>query len=290
MTGSMRCALVALWVTAGPAWAAGMKLERERLLNLEGPETVGLFKFRFDFQHNFKDYTLLPTADLTLGFGVWRTVQVEAEALLHNSDTSVFGSRNLFQFNVTEYGVKWAVLDQSQEDWCSLAVGGGIGRSDVKFHLVPPAATGDAPSLLKYHLNNRTAYAVAHYDTPWFAQYLSVRWVAYTDSRNSPTVKKENAVVTPGIGERIKLLERKELRLHLIGDFQFRSFDNRFSANAWGAGVQMMYKSPHVYSFFVSNTHGDTGPESVFGTRVFAPGPKFREQETFYNFRWSYRF
>lgn len=288
--------LASLLTPGGPARAAGMKLERERLANLEGPETVGFGKIRFDFQHNFQDYTLLPIADLRLIGGVWDTVEVQAEVLLHNERTSLFGNETLFQFNVTEYGAKWAILDQTREDWFSLAVGGDVGRSDIKYRFTP-AGPAPAVSLLKYHLNNRSAFAVAHYDTKWASQYLAVRWAYYEDSRifdapapPSPAVAKFSQVTTPGLGERIKLWEGRDVRVHLIGDFQFKSFDNRFSANAWGAGLQFMAKSPHVFTTFVSNTHGDTGSESVFGSREFEPGGHFRDQEKFYNFRWSYRF
>ncbi len=277
-------------LAATRAGAAGMKLERERLINLEGPETVGLLKRRFDFQHNFKDYTLLPIAELTLTFGVWRNVQIEGKALLHNSDTSVFGSKNVFQFNVMEYGAKWAILDQSQDDWFSLATGGSLGRSDIKFELDPPVGTGLVPSRLRYHLNNRSAYSVIHYDTMWFAQSFTVHWASFVDSRTAPNLPKVNSVISTGFGERLKLLERRDTRIHLIADFQPRSFVSKYSANAWGVGTQLMVKSPHVFTFFLSNTHGDTGSESMFGTRSFEPGPNFRRQEKFYNFRWSYRF
>lgn len=277
-------------VLSGAATAAGARLERDRLANLEGPDTVGLFRVRFDFQHNFKDYTLLPVVDLTLALGLWDTVQAEVEYLLHNSDTNVFGNRNQFQFNVSEYGLKWAILDQTRDDWCSLAVGAALGRSDIKYYVVPAPSTLLNPSLLRYHLNNRSAYAVAHYDTPWFSQYLGVRYAAFEDTRAGTGVVRKNTVTTPGFGERLKAFESKNLSIHLIGDFQPTSFKSRFSANAWGAGLQFMWGSPHIFTFFVSNTHGDTGSESVFGTRSFTPGPDFRRQEKFYNFRWSYRF
>jgi len=283
-------AILVLQVIAGPAVAAGMKLERDRLANLEGPDTVGLFKVRFDFQHNFKDYTLLPIADLVLAAGVWHSVQIQAETLLHNEDTlNQYGTRNVFQFNVVEYGAKWAILDQTQEDWFSLAVGGAIGRSDVKYATLPPPAGSTRPNPTRYHLNNRSAWGVAHWDSLWFSQYLTVKWVEYLDTRTNPGVVRSNRVTTPGIGERIKAWESKDLKIHVIADFQPFSFDNRYSANAWGAGLQFMWGSPHIFTFFVSNTHGATASESVFGSRSFDPA-RNRAQDVFYNFRWSYRF
>src|SRR5689334_10686874 len=108
MTRRMLGAVCAAWLAAGPAGAAGMKLERERLFTTEGPETVGFLKRRFDFQHNFKDYTLNPSVDLTLILGVWDNVQVEGETLLHNQETIAFGNSILTQYNAIETAVKWA--------------------------------------------------------------------------------------------------------------------------------------------------------------------------------------
>jgi hypothetical protein len=283
VAGAARLSLCLLALGAA-GLAAANALERDRLINLEGPDTVGWLRVRFDFQHNFKDYTLHPIADLTLALGVWKNVNLEGEVLLHNLESRVFGNESLFQFNVMELGLKWAPLDQSQGDWCSLAVGGSLGRSDVKMRFIPadPAAP---TNLIKSHLFAQSLYAVAHYDLPWYTQYLAVR---YAEFRN-PLAGPIRAVTTPGIGARLKLLERRDARIHLIGDFQPRTFESRFSANAWGAGVQFMYQSPHIYTLFVSNTHGDTSAESVFGTRSDDPR-HYRAQERFYGFRWSYRF
>ncbi len=301
-------------LAAGPALAATMKLERDRLVNLESPDTVGFLGVRFDFQHNFKDYTLLPVADLTLIFGVWDNVQLEAEALIHNMDTGSFnGHRMVFQYNVTEYGIKWAILDQTKEDWFSLAVGGALGRSDIKLKIFTPSYETLGFNPFKYHMLHRSAYAIATYDMPWITPYVGVRWVELLDSRGggpeantggngwnywteeydrvytTSRVKQVQGVTTPGLGLRIKVVEGRDAHVHLMGDFQFQSFNTSTTANAWGAGMQFMWKSPHVYSMYVGNTHGDTAPESVYGGRSTDPNRKHK-QELFYTFRWSYRF
>lgn len=256
-----------------PATAAGMRLERERLWNLESPETVGFLKARFDFQHNFKDYTLNPIVDLTLSFGIWSTVHLEIETLLHNLEASAFDKEIIFNFNTVEYGLKWAMLDQSKEDWFSLATGIGVGRTDTRAIFRNPAK--GVFERQKNHLNQQYVYGVVHYDFSRFTQTLSLRYVRFYNKAADEVF----VATVPGIGERVKIYEAKTMKLHLVADFQFTTFDIAGAENAWGAGMQIMYKSPHVFSFFLSNTFGDTSLESVFGV-----------EDTFYNFRWSYRF
>lgn len=272
--------------------AAGMKLERDRLANMDGPETTGLFKFRFEFQHNIQDYTLLPVADLTLAFGVWSTVQVQAEALLHNADVTVFGQRDQFQYDVTEYSVKWAILDQTKDDPFSLAATGAIGHTQQKYLIDPPLAQpyGTPPFGAKWHDNNLGAWGVATYDTPWVTPYLGVKYVDYQDSRQEIYIPHDHHVTTPQIGGRIKAYDSKDLKIHVIGDLATKTFEGfKYSMNAWGGGLQFMYGSPHIFTFFVSNTYGSTMVDSIFGNRSADPAT-LRDPVLFYNFRWSYRF
>lgn len=290
---AVRLALLAAFLLLpAPGRAAGMKLERERLVNLDGPGTPGFLKARFDFQHGFEDWTLLPIADLTLAFGVLRTVQVQAEALLHNADITVFGQRDQFQYDVTEYSVKWAILDQTKDDPCSLAVGGGIGRTDQKYLVDPPptAPFGTSPFGTTWHFNNQHAYAVVHYDLPWFTQSLGLKYVDFQDSRQEAVIVHDHHVLTPQIGERIKVWDAKDLKIHVIGDLATRTFPGfRTSMNAWGGGLQFLWGSPHVFSFFVSNTAGTTAPDSVYGNRTTNPD-HLRDPLLYYTFRWSYIF
>jgi hypothetical protein len=286
MTRRLATLAATLGLVAATAGAAGMKLERERLFTMEGPETVGFGKVRFDFQHNFKDYTLNPSVDLALGFGVWDNVQVQAETLLHNLESTTFGKTTIFQYNVVNYSAKWAILDQTQDDWCSLAVGAAAGRTDNKSEF-RDAITG-AHNLQRDHAFDAGAYAVAHYDTPWYSQYLAFEYARFEAKRTDDFLGKKNpfGIASPGVGGRVKLYETKGFKLHAVGDYQmgiFRTFNSlskrRVALHAWGAGIQMMYNSPHVFSFYVSNTFGNTIPDALFGGL-----------DTFYNFRWSYRF
>ena len=265
--------LAVLWLAAGPAAAAGMKLERERLFTTEGPGTVGFLKRRFDFQHNFKDFTLNPAVDLTLILGVWDTIQVEGEALLHNEMVSTFNATAVRQYDTLETAVKWAILDQSKEDWFSLAVAGMIGRTDLKAVLKDPAFGIDG--LSRHHFRNLGAYALVHYDTRWVTPSFQVTYDRYAIDRNGPS----HALTTPGLGLRLKVWETRDAKVHLVGDYQLASFALPGFHRAWGAGTQMMVGSPHVFSFFLSNTAGDTLPDVVVGVH-----------ETYYNFRCSYRF
>lgn len=256
-----------------PAAAAGMRLERERLFTMEGPETVGFLKRRFDFQHNFKDYTLNPAVDLTLVYGVWDTVQIEIETLLHNLKASTFGKLIEFQYNVVNYGLKWAILDQTKEHLLSLVIGGALGRTDTKSVFRDPAA--GVNQVKRDHHVDRGGYILAHYDWARFSQYVTVQYASFRPKSSGQTY----SVTTPGIGERIKLYKTKDVQIHLVGDYHFKTFDVPGAENAWGAGAQIMYHSPHVFSFFVGNTFGDPVPDGLFGI-----------DERFYNFRWSYRF
>ncbi len=263
--------LIAFACIAAQTQASGMRLERERLFTLEGPETVGFLKPRFDFQHNFKDQTLNPVVDLTVAYGIWTNVQIEGEVLLNNLKVSAFGRTVVSQYNVINLGLKWAVLDQTKEDWFSLAIGTSLGRTDTKSEFRDPAAP--IRNLARDHYRNQGAYAVVHYDWPLFSQYVSVQYASFKIASSGEMFD----VVTPGIGERIKVYKSKDAEVHLVGDYQFKAFDG--AKRAWGAGVQLMYNAPHIFSFFVSNTFGDTTPEGVLGV-----------DENFYNFRWSYRF
>lgn len=285
-------ALASALLPSAPARAAGMKLERDRLANMDGPETAGQWKFRFEFQHNIQDLTLLPVADLTLAFGVWSTVQIQAEALLHNADVTVFGQRDQFQYDVTEYSVKWAILDQTKDDPFSLAATGAIGHTQQKYLVDPPPAApfGTPPFGARWHENNLGAWGVATYDTPWVTPYLGVKYVDFQDSRQEAYIRHDYHVTTPQFGGRIKAYESKDLKLHAIGDFAPKTFDGfKYSMNAWGGGLQFMWGSPHIFTFFVSNTFGETMVDSIFGNRSTDPA-KHRDPLLFYNFRWSYRF
>jgi len=261
------------WLAAGPAAAAGMKLERERQFSIEGPETVGFLKRRFDFQHNFKDYTLNPSVDLTLILGIWDNVQIEGKTLLHNQEAIAFGNSILTQYNAVETTLKWAVLDQSKDDWFSFAAGATIGRVDTKSEFKDP--DWETYSLVRNHERTLGGYAVLHYDTTWFTPSAQLMYAEFTPK----STEKKFALTTPGLGIRLKVWEARDARIHLVSDYQLRAFDLPGIHRAWGAGAQMMIGSPHVFSFFVGNTYGDTLPDMVVGIN-----------QTFYNFRWSYRF
>lgn len=273
-------------LAAEAAGAAGMKLERERLFTMDGPETVGFEKVRFDFQHNFKDYTLNPSVDLALAFGVWDNVQIQAETLLHNLESTTFGKTTTFQYDSVDWSAKWAVLDQTRDDWFSLGVGATFGRTDTESKFLDPAA--GVHQLQRDHNLGVGASAVAHYDTTYVSQYVSVQYEQY-ESKALSTYLKEPKVfstVSPGLGERIKLYETKNVKLHAVGEYEtgiFKTYNDfvkrRAALHAWAAGVQCMVGSPHIFSFFVSNTFGNTLPDNLFGGL-----------DTFYNFRWSYRF
>src|SRR5207249_496099 len=83
-----------------------------------------------------------------------------------------------FQYDVVNLALKWAVLDQTQDDPCSLAVGAAWGRTDTKAEFLDPGA--GVHNLKRDHQLARGAYAVVHYDTPWFTQQASVRYAGFS--------------------------------------------------------------------------------------------------------------
>lgn len=302
MIRTVRLAVLCL-AAAGTARAVGMKLERDRLVNLESPDTVGFAKTRFDFQHGFQNGTLLPVADLTLVGGLWENLQLEGEGLYHNFSDLYSRYRTEWGFNVSQVTLKWAPLDQSREDWCSLAVGAGGGQSHTK--LTSLDASNTRVTAYDRRLDTYDAYAVATYETPWVVPTLSLHAVSYTTQAGgdwtgaarrvlgrlvspgaSDPLGRRPAAFAPGLGVRVRAYETKAVKAHVVADYQFTSFrDPRDAAGksyarpAWGVGVQFLYNAPHVMMLYLSNTHGDTAAESVFG------GP-----DTFAGFRWSYRF
>lgn len=291
--------ITACLVMASAVRATGMKLERDRLVNLESADTVGLLKTRFDFQHAFEDESLLPVADLTFILGVWDGVQIEAESSHHNFTDEFGPGETRYGHNVFEGTAKWTPLDQTRGALCSLALGAGAGQTHAKLSFLD--ASGSRVLGYNEYRDMLTVYAVASLDLPWIVPSVGYRAVAtglqrFSDAGGTPVDRAPLAVMrdlvsralaprgssaetayAPGLGLRVKAYDSKAVKANVVADYQFGTFAG--SRPAWGFGFQFMFHAPHVMMLYASNTHDDTAAESVSGGHGVHSG-----------FRWSYRF
>ena len=226
-------------------------------------------------------------------------VHIEAESSHHNFTDEFGPGETRYGHNVFEGTVKWAPLDQTFGDPCSLAVGAGAGQTHAKLSYLDAAGS----RLLGYneYRDTLTVYAVAALDLPWVVPTVSYRAVAtglqrFSDAGGTPVRRAPLAVLrnllsrdlpprgsaaetaaAPGLGLRLKAYATKAVKMNVVVDYQFGTFTGLHPA--WGAGLQFMFHAPHVMMLYASNTHDDTAAESVSGGHGVHSG-----------FRWSYRF
>lgn len=262
-----------------PAWAS-VRIEEERLINLDSTYTQGFLKARFDFQHSWLEGDLNPIADFTLIVGLLPRLDLQFEALPHNLKARTFDKIVESQSNAWEWALKWQVWNQHAEDPLSVAISAHYWRYDRKAKFTN-LRTNTTEGPLKSHFITTGGQAIVSYDFGFVGPTAVLKWFQRDQTHQFSQSTEEFLV--PAVGAWVKLFTyKKDVIVHLVGDYHFKTVPSLEAAGAkkaWGGGIRIMYHSPHIYTFFVTNNSGDLWEESIFGTEYL-----------YYSFRWSYRF
>jgi len=269
----------ALLLTAAATGTASNRLEDDRLVNLDSPFAQGWGKIRFDFQHTWEEGDLLPVADLTLAGGILPRVDLQFETLPHNAKVTAFNKQIQYQSISWEWALKWQILDQRAEWPVSAAVSAHYWRYDAKrrFRDLKTGFVEPAEEPFKYHFITTGGQGILSRDFGFAGLTGVVKWY-----RRDLWVFKLpiETFFVPAAGGWVTLYtNRKDRTLQVFGDYHFSAIDAPGVVNVWGAGLRFLFRSPHMYSAFVSNTSGDLWEESIYGNK-----------RLFYSFRWGYRF
>lgn len=271
-----RYAALILMLATTQALGKGMKLDEDGLVYVESPATVGQGKVRFDFQHiwsngDIENNSRVPIVDLSLRGGVVPWLQLRATGLFNNGQVELGSNYAYSRFNLFEYEAQAELLDQGAGRPLSLAVAGDYARWSLRIAFNNSVAATDGKAY--------GGKVLAHRDFDRFGQYLAYKWV----HAHVIQFRQVYEISTLALGERIKAYRDKKVQVDLIGEYAPLLTDTKKTGikpvPVWSAGLQFKLYNPHTITFFASNGDSGTLVDSMFGLN-----------QTFYGFRWSYRF
>lgn len=271
-----RSAALILILVATKAFAGGMKLDEYGLVYVESPATIGQGKVRFDFQHIWSrgdvvNNSRVPIVDLSLRGGLAPWLQLRATGLFNNGQVALGSNYAYSRFNLFEYEAQAKLLDQDAGHPLSLAIAGDYARWSLRIAFNNSVVATDGKAY--------GGKVLAHRDFHRFGQYLAYKWV------HAHVVQFRQAydIGALAFGERVKAYRDKKVQIDLIGEYAPLLTNTKKTGikpeDVWSAGVQFKLYNPHTITFFASNADSETMVDSLFGLN-----------QTFYGFRWSYRF